>query len=88
MLIPVYGFVEGDTLGILVLARSSMTVAELSAKLAGSARLRVAMTPPYALYYRGEALPEDRTVASVGIATLSRIDLRRGPVARGSANGD
>ena len=40
--IPLYGFVEGDTLGVVVLARSEDTVRALAARLLEAAALRVA----------------------------------------------
>jgi len=42
MVIPLYGFLEGDTLGLLVLAEEDETVLELARKLQNAANLRVA----------------------------------------------
>ena len=41
MSIPVYGFLEGDTLGLLVLAEEGETVLELARKLQDAASIRV-----------------------------------------------
>ncbi|HEY8945903.1 MAG TPA: toluene-4-monooxygenase system B family protein [Polyangiaceae bacterium] len=76
MLVPLYGFVEGDTLGLLVLAHDDMSIAEVASKLRDSARLRVANPRPYRLFADGLPLPSARTVADAGLRPLSRVDLR------------
>ena len=40
-MIPMYGFLQGDTLGLLVLARPEDTAADLCAKLQSAASVRV-----------------------------------------------
>ncbi len=76
MLTPVYGFVQGDTMGVLVLARSSMTIAEVAQKLAHSARLRARTPATYEVHHQGRVLSKEQTVANAGIHALDRIDLR------------
>lgn len=79
MLVPLYGFMEGDTLGLLVLAHDDMTVGEVASKLAASAALRASPEGPLTLHYKGRALPPELTVAAAGIEALGRIDVRRSP---------
>ena len=42
MSIPLYGFLEGDTVGLLVLAEEGETILELARKLQDAASIRVA----------------------------------------------
>lgn len=76
MLIPLYGFVQGDTLGLLVLAHDHMTVAEVSERLRESARLRVVRGEPAALVFSGRVLDPALTLRELGLRALDRIDLR------------
>ena len=76
-MIPLYGFVEGDTLGLLVLADADETIAEMTARLQRMASPRVAPFAAAELLHDGKVLrPGDRVGAS-GLAPLQRIDLRR-----------
>ena len=78
MLIPLYGFVEGDTMGLLVLAHHDMRVHEVAALLRDCARVRVgAGTQDWELRIGGQRVPAERTVAELGLEPLARIDLRR-----------
>lgn len=74
-MIPLYAFVEGDTLGLLVLARERETFAELAERLQRSASLRVAPRRSVALRCDGRLLPPRQTVAEGGLRPLERIDL-------------
>jgi hypothetical protein len=76
-LIPLYGFVEGDTLGLLVLAYKSDTVAELGDRLQQAARVRVAERDRVRIMYQGRVLEPALTLEMVGIAALDRVDLVR-----------
>jgi hypothetical protein len=77
MLVPLYGFLEGDTMGLLVLAQEEDTLATVASKLRASASLRVHTEGAYDVLYRGERLDPRATVASVGLTALDRIDVRR-----------
>lgn len=79
MLVPLYGFVQGDTMGVLVLAHDDMSVAEVRRKLAEATALRAgAERPGFALFARGRRLDERQTVAECRLVALDRIDLREG----------
>jgi len=77
MLVPLYGFVEGDTMGVLVLAGSDMTVAEVAAKLKASAALRAGTEGPWVLMLGERTLRAEATVFELGLKALARVDLRR-----------
>jgi hypothetical protein len=74
--IPLYGFLEGDTLGLLVLAAEDDTAAELARKLQGAGALRVASDPDARVWARGQRLADNVTVAAAGLQPLDRFDVR------------
>jgi hypothetical protein len=74
--IPLYGFLEGDTLGLLVLADGKETIAALADKLRRSARLRVEIEDPIVVLHGGQPLDLGGTVEQAGLAPLDRIDVR------------
>lgn len=74
--IPLYAFVEGDTMGLLVAADGDETVGELAERLAQAAAVRVA--PALGdLVYLGRIIDPSSTVAEAGILPLDRVDVRR-----------
>jgi hypothetical protein len=74
--IPLYGFLEGDTIGLLVLAGAGDRIADLAARLCEAASLRVAPPERPQVCWRGRVLDLDDTVAAVGLEALDRIDVR------------
>jgi hypothetical protein len=76
ILVPLYGFLEGDTIGLLVLAHDDMTMAELASRLCEMARLRVAPAGPAEVHRAGVALDPAKTVAEAGFTALDRVDVR------------
>lgn len=75
MAIPLYGFVQGDTLGLVVLAGEAETVDDLAQRLARAAAPRVALSGPLRVVHRGSVLRGELTLTEAGIAALDRIDL-------------
>jgi hypothetical protein len=75
MIIPIYGFVEGDTIGMLMLARPEETVGALGERLQQSAALRVSPKKSFRMIYGGEPLDLEATVRAAGLEPLERIDL-------------
>jgi hypothetical protein len=75
VLIPIYGFLAGDTLGVVVLVHDHQTVREVMACLIEAAACRVA--PPAAARVRvgHRTLNFDLTVAQAGLTALSRVDV-------------
>jgi hypothetical protein len=80
-LLPLYGFLEGDVLGILVLAYTGETVQELAARLQQSARVRVAQRANVRVLYKGRELDPNLTLEAAGVEALERFDV----VAAGAA---
>lgn len=77
-LVPLYGFVQGDTMGVLVLAHEDMRIAEVMEKLGSSTALRAGLgREGCALFSGGKRLEEHRTVADYRLRALDRVDLRR-----------
>jgi len=75
MSIPLYGFLEGDTLGLLVLAEEGETVLELARKLQDAASIRVARNDKIDFVYKGKAIDPGLTVAQAGLQELDRFDV-------------
>ena len=76
-LVPLYGFVQGDTLGLLVLVRTTDTIAELGAALQEAAQMRAAPSPEFVVHHRDQRLEPTLTVAAAGLTALDRVDLIR-----------
>ena len=75
MLVPLYGFLHGDTLGLLVLVHDHETVADVAARLQESAAVRVPPRARVRVVWRGRALPPESTVAQAGLTALERVDV-------------
>jgi hypothetical protein len=77
MPIPLYGFLEGDTIGLLVLAEEAQTILELARKLQDAANIRVARNDDVELLYDGKTIDPGLTVAQAGLQALDRFDVIR-----------
>jgi hypothetical protein len=77
MPIPLYGFLEGDTLGLVVLAEEAQTILELARKLQDAANIRVARNDDVELLYNGKSIDPGLTVAQAGLQALDRFDVIR-----------
>lgn len=75
MPIPLYGFLEGDTLGLVVLADERETVLDLARKLQDAASIRVAQNDKVDFVYRGKVIDPGFTVAQAGLQELDRFDV-------------
>jgi hypothetical protein len=75
VLIPLYAFVEGDTLGLVVMAGEEEPVGALAQRLQEAASLRVRPRPSVKLIHRGRALDARCTVRQAGMEPLDRVDL-------------
>lgn len=74
-MLPLYGFLEGDALGLVILVDERETVQELADKLRQAARVRVASRDAAQVWYKGERLSPEMTMADVGIQALERFDV-------------
>jgi hypothetical protein len=72
---PIYGFVQGDTMGVVVLARSDGTAADLAEKLMQAAAVRVARRPAFRVMTGARALDLGATLRMQGVQPLDRVDL-------------
>jgi hypothetical protein len=75
MLVPLYGFLRGDTLGLIVLVHDHQTVRDLAASLQQAACPRVAPSSRASVYSGGKRLDLDATVAQAGLTALDRVDV-------------
>jgi hypothetical protein len=73
--LPLYGFVEGDTMGIVVLGRVEGTVAELGDNLLRAVGVRLGRRGGYRLLSAGRRLDPAGPLGSQGLAPLDRVDL-------------
>lgn len=78
MLIPLYGFVQGDALGLLVLVQDEDSIATLAATLSEAARMRVTPFVDPRVCHGGRRLSSSVTVAEAGLKPLARVDLVEG----------
>jgi hypothetical protein len=77
--IPLYCFVEGDSLGVLVMVDDHDSVAELAQRAQQAAAVRVAPRQRAQVWVHGAVLDRDATVKEVGLIALDRIDVTEGP---------
>ena len=77
MPIPLYGFLEGDTLGLLVLAEECESILALAQKLQESANLRVPRIEAIQLLHDGQVIDPKLTVKQSGLQALDRFDVVR-----------
>ena len=75
MLVPLYGFLYGDTIGLVVLCDSDDTMAQVAESLQKAAAMRVAPRPGQRVWVDGRALDPQLTVARAGLQPLDRIDV-------------
>jgi hypothetical protein len=75
MLVPLYGFLKGDTIGLLVLVHETDPVREIGRKLQEAAAVRVAPRPGADVYFRGTLLRPELTIGEVGLTALERVDV-------------
>jgi hypothetical protein len=73
--IPLYGFLEGDTIGLLILAQPDDTIEELAEKLQASAAVRVRPIARVTVLFKRRALDPLVTVARAGFTPLDRFDV-------------
>ena len=75
MAIPLYCFVRGDTLGLVVLAGEAESIDELAQRLSHAAAPRVKLEGPLRVLHRGRVLSGGLTLGQAGVSALDRVDL-------------
>ena len=78
MAIPLYGFMEGDTVGLLILAEEGDTLQTVAQKLQDAASLRVAGRDQVRVVYNDKTLDPAMTVVQAGMQPLDRFDVISG----------
>lgn len=73
--IPLYCFVRGDTLGLVVLAPQEERVEELAERMSRAAASRVTLKGRLRVLHRGKALANQLSLQDAGICALDRVDL-------------
>lgn len=78
-MVPLYGFLEGDTIGLLIFAFEGDSIGELIGKLESAAELRVGgfTDGNRKLFKNGNALASQLTVSSAGFRALDKFEVRR-----------
>ena len=78
MTIPLYVFVRGDTLGLVVLAGEAESVDDLAQRMLRAAAPRVTLSGPLRVLHRGKVLPGGLSLSEAGVNALDRVDLIAG----------
>jgi hypothetical protein len=78
MPIPLYGFLQGDTVGLLILAEEGDTLQALARKLQDAASLRVAGRDHVQVVYNDKIMDPAVTVVQAGLQALDRFDVISG----------
>ena len=74
-MIPLYGFLEGDVLGLLVFAADDDTAADVAARLVTAASIRVAPPASPVVVHNGVVVPPEMPIARAGFEALDRFDV-------------
>jgi hypothetical protein len=72
---PLYGFVQGDTMGVVVLAHSDGNAAELADKIMQAVAVRVPRREKYRVMLGERVLDPGATLRMQGVQVLDRVDL-------------
>ncbi len=72
---PLYGFVQGDTMGIVVLGRLDATIADLADRLLKATGVRVRGRGAHRVLAGERVLDPAATLRTQAIEPLSRVDL-------------
>jgi hypothetical protein len=78
MSIPLYGFLQGDTIGLLILADEGESVQALARKLQDGGSLRVAGRNYVQVVHNDRTIDPALTVAEAGFQALDRFDVISG----------
>jgi hypothetical protein len=75
VLVPLHGFLRGDTVGLLLLVQDTDTLARVARIMVDAAAVRVAPAAHVRVFRAGIELALTETVAGAGLIALERIDL-------------
>ncbi len=74
-MLPLYGFLEGDVLGLVILADPHETAQQLADTLRQAARVRVPTRGIAQLWYEWKRIAPHMTLEDIGIKPLERFDV-------------
>jgi hypothetical protein len=77
MSLPLYGFLEGDTVGLLIVADQNESISSLTRKLQEAGNIRVKPKSEVQLVYQGKVIDPALTVSGAGFSALERFDVRQ-----------
>jgi hypothetical protein len=75
VLVPLYGFLKGDSIGLVLLVHDHDSIADVAACLQEAAACRVAPKPVAHVYAQGKRLDPALTVTQSGLQALDRVDV-------------
>jgi Toluene-4-monooxygenase system protein B (TmoB) len=74
-MIPLYGFLQGDSLGLLIMAREDDTLGRLAERLQSAADVRAAPLRRPRVMVAGRVLELEMTVAAAGLSPLDKFEV-------------
>lgn len=72
---PLYGFMQGDTIGLLIMAHDEEKVSCLANKLKRASHVRVRAPENLLVLYQGRILDSNSFVSDIGFEALDRFDV-------------
>ena len=75
MLVPLYGFLRGETIGLIVLVHDYQTISDVADVLQEAASVRVRPAARASVYVGEHRLDPQMTVAAAGLGPLDRVDV-------------
>lgn len=76
-LVPVYGFLQGDTMGLVALVHGFEKISVFADRLQQAAGTRVPKQEGLRVRYKGKFLDMEATIENSGIQPLERLDVVR-----------
>ena len=78
MTLPLYGFLKGDTLGLVILVNEENTVQELAEKLilAANVRVQIPENCPIEVILKERKIPLETLIKNTNFKLLDRFDVR------------
>jgi len=73
--VPLYGFVRGDSMGLILLVDAHASIGELAARAQRAAAVRVAPVARAHVVFEGKRLSPELSVLEAGLSPLDRIDI-------------
>jgi hypothetical protein len=75
VLVPLHAFLQGDTVGLLLLVQDTDTLAHVARTMIDAAAVRVLPVAHVRVYRAGVELALTETVTGAGLSAFERVDL-------------